>query len=59
MVGAGPTLVEAGADRDTAVQKAVEILKERDTVIVLSKLQSKFGEIFVTKDQLLLARQNR
>jgi len=59
LVGAGPTIVDAGADRDAAVQKAVDILKERDTVIVLSKLQSKFGEILITKDQLILSRTNK
>ncbi len=55
-VGAGPEVIEAGDDREAAVEQAVEILKENDTVVFLSKLQSKFGEIFVTKDQLVLTR---
>ncbi len=55
-VGAGPDIVDAGTDREAAVEKAVEILKQNDTVIFLSKLQSKFGDIFVTKDQLMLHR---
>ncbi len=55
-VGAGPDIIEAGTDREAAVEKAVEILEKNDTVIFLSKLQSKFGDIFVTKDQLMLHR---
>ncbi len=55
-VGAGPDIIEAGTDREAAVEKAVEILKQNDTVIFLSKLQSKFGDVFVTKDQLMLHR---
>ncbi len=55
-VGAGPDIIEAGTDREAAIEKAVEILNENDTVIFLSKLQSKFGEILVTKDQLLFHR---
>lgn len=56
-VGAGPEVIEAGIDREAAVEKAVEILKETDTVVFLSKLQSKFGNVFVTKDQLILSRE--
>ncbi len=56
-VGAGPEVIEAGLDREVAVEKAVEILKGNDTVVFLSKLQSKFGEVYVTKDQLILARK--
>ncbi len=55
-VGAGPDIIEAGTDREAAVEKAVEILNQNDTVILLSKLQSKFGDVFVTKDQLMLHR---
>ncbi len=55
-VGTGPDVIEAGNDREAAVEKAVEILEKIDTVVFLSKLQSKFGEVFVTKDQLMLRR---
>lgn len=57
-VGTDPEVVEVGSDREVAVEKAVEILKEDDTVIFLAKLQSKFGEVFVTKDQLILTRKS-
>jgi len=55
-VGASPDVLMVGDDREVAVEKAVDILKENDTVVFLSKLQSKFGEVFVTKDQLMLHR---
>jgi F420-0:gamma-glutamyl ligase len=57
LIGAGHELIEAGEDREIAVNKAVRILEERDTVVVVSKLQSKFGNSFVTKDQLILTRK--
>jgi hypothetical protein len=57
-VGTGPDVIEVGSDREVAVEKAVEILKEDDTVIFLAKLQSKFGEVFITKDQLILTRKS-
>lgn len=57
-VGSGPDVIEAGTDREAAVEKAVNILKENNTAIFLSKLQSKFGNVFVTKDQLLMSREN-
>lgn len=57
-VGSGPDVIEAGTDREAAVEKAVNILKENNTAIFLSKLQSKFGNVFVTKDQLILTRQS-
>jgi hypothetical protein len=56
-VGTDPDVVEVGSDREVAVEKAVEILKEDDTVIFLAKLQSKFGTTFVTKDQLIFTRK--
>jgi hypothetical protein len=56
-LGAGNELIETGPDREIAVDKAVRILEERDTVVVVSKLQSKFGNTFVTKDQLILTRK--
>ena len=55
-VGDGPDIIDAGNDREAAIEKAVEILKDNDTVVFLSKLQSKFGKVFVTKDQLMLHR---
>jgi len=50
-------VVDAGYDRDKAISKAVAHIEEHDTVVVVSKLQSKFGKIFVTKDQLILNRK--
>jgi len=58
LVGSGPTVIEAGEDREAAIEKAVEILQEKDTVVFVSKLQSKFGEVLVTKDQLMLTRKS-
>ena len=58
-VGAGPDILEVGSDREAAVEKAVEILEKNDTVVFLSKLQSKFGETYVTKDQLIFTRKNQ
>jgi hypothetical protein len=57
LIGSGPTVVAAGEDRDRAVEKAAQILQEKDTIIVVSKIQSRFGNIFVTKDQLILTRK--
>ena len=57
LLGAGPGLIEVGEDREIAVESAVKILEERDTVVIVSKLQSKFGKTFVTKDQLILTRR--
>lgn len=56
-VGSGPEVVEAGTDREAAIERAVEILNENDTVVFLSKLQFKFGQIYVTKDQLIFTRK--
>jgi hypothetical protein len=56
-VGAGPDIVTAGIDREAAIEKAVELIEENDTIVFLSKLQSKFGEVFVTKDQLMFSRE--
>jgi F420-0:gamma-glutamyl ligase len=57
LLGTGPGFIEAGEDREIAVETAVKILEERDTVVIVSKLQSKFGKTFVTKDQLILTRK--
>ncbi len=57
-VGPEPELVLAGEDRDTAIEKACHILNDQDTTVVLSKLQSKFGDVLVTKDQLILTRKH-
>ena len=57
LVGAVPEFIEAGLDREVAVNKAIKILEGRDTVVIVSKLQSKFGNTFVTKDQLILTRR--
>lgn len=55
--GSDSELIEAGFDREVAINKAVRILEEQDTVVIVSKLQSKFGDTFVTKDQLILTRR--
>ncbi len=57
LLGSGPELIQVGEDRDIAVDKAVKLLEERDTVVIVSKLQSKFGKTYVTKDQLILTRR--
>ena len=57
LIGAGPEVIEAGDDREVAINKAIKILEEQDTVVIVSKLQSKFGNTFVTKDQLILSRR--
>jgi hypothetical protein len=57
LIGASPEFIDAGLDREVAVNKAIKILEEQDTVVVVSKLQSKFGNSFVTKDQLILTRR--
>ena len=57
LIGAGPEVIEAGDDREVAINKAIKILEEQDTVVIVSKLQSKFGNTFVTKDQLILTRR--
>ena len=58
LVGADLDVIPVGEDREAAVEKAVEILNQNDTVVFLSKLQSKFGDIFVTKDQLIFTRKS-
>ena len=58
LVGSGPSVVEAGEDRDKAIEKAVSILNESDTIVFLSKVQSKIGQALVTKDQLILTRKS-
>jgi len=58
-VGSSPEVSEVGFHREVAVERAVEILNENETVVFLSKLQSKFGDVFVTKDQLILTRGNQ
>lgn len=51
-------MVEAGEDREIAIEKAVKILEEKDTIVFVSKLQSKIGSNYVTKDQLILTRKS-
>ncbi len=57
LVGSDPNVISAGDDREQAVEKAVKLLEEKDTIVILSKLQSRIGENFVTKDQLILTRK--
>ena len=57
LVGSGPQVVEAGQDREKAIAKAINILEENDTLVFVSKLQSRVGSSFVTKDQLILSRK--
>ena len=58
IVGANSEILSVGVDRDFAIAQAKRIVSERDTVVFLSKLQSKFGEVLVTKDQLVLTRRS-
>jgi UDP-N-acetylmuramyl tripeptide synthase len=57
LVGAGPEIIPAGEDREAAIEQAVELINQRDTVVFLSKLQSRFGKTLVTKDQLIFTRK--
>ena len=58
LVGSGSQVLSAGEDRELAVERAVKILEEKDTVVFLSKLQFKVGEgTAVAKDQLVLSRK--
>jgi len=59
VLGSKPIILEVGEDREVAINKAISILEEQDTIIFVSKLQSKFGETFVTKDQLVLTRKSK
>ena len=57
LVGSRPQIIEAGEDRDAAIQKAMGILEENDTVIFISKLQAKIGQNLIVKDQLFFTRK--
>lgn len=57
LVGSGPDVIFTGEDRDAAVNRAVQILEEKDTTVFLSKLQAKIGENLVVKNQLILQRK--
>lgn len=57
-MGSVPNVVSVGDDREHAVEKAIKLLEEKDTIIILSKLQSRIGENYITKDQLMLTRKN-
>ena len=57
LVGPGPEIIPVGDDREQAVERAVKLLEETDTIVVLSKLQARIGENFITKDQLSLTRK--
>lgn len=50
-------MVDAGSDREKAIEKAVELLNEQDTIVFLSKMVANIGESVVTKDQLILTRK--
>jgi UDP-N-acetylmuramyl tripeptide synthase len=50
--------VDAGEDRELAIEKAVELLNEQDTVIFLSKAVYHIGQTLVTKDQLIFTRKS-
>lgn len=56
-MGSGPEVLLAGDDRDSAVDRAVKLLEEKDTVVFVSKLQAKVGESTIVKDQLVLTRK--
>ena len=57
LVGPRSQVLEVGEDRDDAIQKAMGILEETDTVIFLSKLQAKIGQNLIVKDQLFFTRK--
>jgi len=49
--------VDAGADREKAIEKAVDLLNDQDTIVFLSKMVANIGGSVVTKDQLILTRK--
>jgi len=57
-VGSRPQVVDVAGDRDLAINAAVKILEENDTVVFISKIISRVGEAKITKDQLILTRTN-
>jgi len=58
LVGSGPTIVDAGDDRERAVEQAVELLNRQDTIVFLSKAVASIGEFKITKDQLIFTRKS-
>lgn len=57
LVGSGPRIIEAGDDREHAIEKAVEIINEQDTVVFLCKAVFDIGQSKITKDQLIFTRE--
>ena len=49
--------MDAGTDRERAVEQAVEILNEQDTIVFLAKAVANIGDVIITKDQLILTRK--
>jgi UDP-N-acetylmuramyl tripeptide synthase len=50
-------VVDAGDDREQAIEKAVDILNEQDTIVFLAKMVANVGDSVITKDQLILTRK--
>jgi F420-0:gamma-glutamyl ligase len=57
-VGPGPTVIDAGDDRERAIAQAVDLLNVQDNIVFLSKMVANVGGIVVTKDQLILTRKH-
>ena len=51
-------MVDAGDDREKAIERAVELINEQDTIVFLSKVVSRIGQFKITKDQLILQRKS-
>ncbi|KKM86332.1 hypothetical protein LCGC14_1280010 [marine sediment metagenome] len=50
-------MLDAGYDREKAIEKAVDLLNEQDTIVFLAKMVANIGGSIVTKDQLILTRK--
>jgi UDP-N-acetylmuramyl tripeptide synthase len=50
-------VVDAGTDRERAIEQAVQLLNEQDTIVFLAKAVANIGNVVVTKDQLILTRK--
>ena len=57
LVGPEPTVIDVGEDRERAVDRAVELLNEQDTIIFLAKVMASIGDYLITKDQLVMTRK--
>ncbi len=57
LVGSRPQMFEIAGDRDLAIDTAVKVLEENDTVVFVSKKMSRIGNVRIAKDQLILYKK--